>query len=174
MTLLSLTIAPLIALQGAGESAVAIKNDTPETWTVEYPRIVSPFVNDYRRCLNSANRKVTGVADFEMQHREDIVRCEAAALEAREASNRILANRDESGEFGPRDIEQVFDHIGRIHIARGADLDNQFSIVLIEGQKRRDDYKKERAKGLVMELRDASVVKSAAEVAGKQTEGAGE
>ncbi len=174
MTLLTLAIAPILALQSAGEGAVAIKNDTPETWTVEYPRIVSPFVNDYRRCLNSANRKVTGVADFEKQHRQDIERCSVASLEAQKSSNSILAGRDDSGEFGPRDIEQVFDHIGRIHIARGADLDKQFSIVLVEGEKRREEYKKERAKGLVMDLRDASVVKSAAEVAGQTSQGVAE
>lgn len=169
MSLFSLTLAPLLALQSAGETAVAIENDTPETWTVEYPRIITPFVQDYRRCLNVANRLVTGKPDFEVQHRADLVRCEKASLEAQEESNRILAGREGYGEFGPKDIREVFEHLGNIHVARGADLDKQFQMTLTASSERADNYEEERRnKGLIIEMRDASVVQSRAEAAGQQ------
>ena len=74
MTSLTLLIAPLIALQGVGQAPVAIENDAPETWTLEYPRLIQPFVADYRRCLAVQMRTVRGKADFEAQHRSDLPR----------------------------------------------------------------------------------------------------
>ena len=160
MTMFSLALAPLLALQAAGETAVAIKNDTPETWTVEYPRVIIPFIEDYRRCLNVVNRKVTGKADFEEQHRTDIPRCTEASEDAQTGANRLLANRGEYQEYTPNDVSEIFAHIGRIHIARGADLDNQFTYLQRAQQAARDEYESERPKGLVLELHDASVVKA--------------
>lgn len=106
-------IAPLLALQSVGEAVVAVKNDNPETWSVEYPRLIQPFVADYRRCLAVTNRRVTGTAN-----------------------------------------------IGRIHIARGADLDKQFNDRMAGAQVASETYQTTRPKGLVIELRDASVVKA--------------
>jgi hypothetical protein len=47
--LLAPFLAPSLALQSVGEAVVAVKNDNPETWSVEYPRLIQPFVAHYRR-----------------------------------------------------------------------------------------------------------------------------
>ncbi len=160
MTTLVLALAPLLALQGAAETAVAIPNDAPETWSVEYPRIVAPHVADYRRCLNAVDRRLTGKPDFEPQHRADIPRCEAVSRAAQAEANRVLAGRPGYTEFTPERIAEAFDHIGRIHIARGADLDNQFRMRIEGAERVRDEYERTRPKGLVIELHDASEVKA--------------
>ena len=161
MTSLTLLIAPLIALQGVGQAPVAIENDAPETWTLEYPRLIQPFVADYRRCLTVQMRRVTGQADFETQHRADIPRCAEEYEEAVEGASGLLARRTEyASDYTTSDVREIFDHIGRIHIARGADLDNQFTYLQRSQQAARDQYEAERPKGLVLELHDASVVKA--------------
>lgn len=179
MTSLTLILTPLLALQGVGQAPVALENDAPETWTLEYPRIIQPFIEDYRRCLTGQMRRVTGQADFEDQHRSDVNTCSKEFEEAQAGANRVLSGRGDYQEYSPADIREVFEHLGRIHIARGADLDNQFTYILRRSQELRDDYEAERPKGLVLELRDASVVKArtdataaAAEADMKQREGA--
>lgn len=158
-SLLSL-IAPMMMMQGVGQAPVAIENDAPETWTLEYPRIIQPFVEDYRRCLTGQLRRVRGEADFEAQHRSDVPRCEDAATEAQAAAAAALAQRSEYADYGTNDVREIFEHIGRIHIARGADLDQQFTYLMRTAQAAQDTYEAERPKGLVLELRDASVVKA--------------
>lgn len=160
MTMLALALAPFLALQGAAETAIAIPNDAPETWSVEYPRIVTPQVEDYRRCLNAADRRLTGAADFEAQHRADIPRCDAVSQAAQAEANRALSRREENTDFAPPRIAEMFDHIGRIHIARGADLDAQFRMRMHGAERAQDEYERTKPKGLVIEFRDASVVKA--------------
>ena len=118
-------IAPLLALQSVGEAVVAVKNDNPETWSVEYPRLIQPFVADYRRCLAVTNRRVTGTANFEAKHAADLPRCADSRAKAVAASNAELAGAKTA--MTPAEVEQLFANIGRIHIARGADLDKQFN-----------------------------------------------
>ncbi len=133
-------LAPLFVLQSSGEAVVAIKNDNPETWTVEYPRLIQPQVQEYRRCLKVTNRTVTGVANFEAQHRTDLDGAKTT--------------------MSPEEIERLFDNIGKIHVARGRDLDQQFTSRLSGAEAASTAYEAERPKGLVIELRDASVVKA--------------
>ncbi|EAQ28567.1 hypothetical protein NAP1_13248 [Erythrobacter sp. NAP1] len=160
MTSLSLIIAPLVALQGVGQAPVAIENDAPETWTLEYPRLIQPFVADYRRCLSVQLRKVRGQADFESQHRSDLPRCAEVLDASVEGASSVLSRRGENAEYTAADVREIFEHIGRIHIARGADLDNQFTFVQRSQAAAQEQYEAERPKGLVLELRDASVVKA--------------
>ena len=96
MTSITLALAPLIALQSAGTAPVAIENDAPETWTLEYPRIIQPYVEDYRRCLTIRLRRVTGEADFEMQHRDDVAACDTESQEAQGAALAALGGQRES------------------------------------------------------------------------------
>ena len=160
MTSLSLVLAPLLALQGAGTTPLAIENDTPESWTVEYPRLIEGHVAEYRRCLTGQMRSITGEANFEMQHRNDVAACEKKSQEAQELSNAALAGRSGYADFTPADVRDIFEHVGRIHIARGADLDNQFTYIQRSLQAAEREYQAERPKGLVLELHDASVVKA--------------
>lgn len=151
-------IAPLLALQSVGEAVVAIKNDNPETWTVEYPRLIQPYVQDYRRCLKVTNRTVTGIANFEAQHAADLPRCAEQRAKAVADSNAALAGAKTA--MSPEEVDQLFTNIGRIHIARGADLDQQFTSRMAGAEAASDAYETTRPKGLVIELRDASVVKA--------------
>jgi hypothetical protein len=160
MTSLSLLIAPLLALQGVGEAPIAIENDAPETWTLEYPRLIQPFVADYRRCLTGQMRRVTGEANFEAQHRRDVAACETEFEMAMAAASAALGGRGEYAEYTPADVREVFEHVGRIHIARGADLDSQFTFLMRNAQAARDEYESSKPRGLVIELHDASVVKA--------------
>ena len=84
------SLALVISLQGVGDTYIAIENEDPETWVVEYPRLIQPFVVEYRSCLNIANRKVTGAADFQMQHRADVPRCAEAAQKAKAGANAAM------------------------------------------------------------------------------------
>ena len=160
MTGLTLILAPMMMLQAAGQAPMAVENDAPETWTLEYPRLIQPFIADYRRCLTGQMRRVTGEADFEEQHRSDIPRCGDEGEQAQQAAVAALSARAEDPEFTVDDVPLVFEHAGRIHIARGADLDNQFTFLMRTAAAAQDTYEAERPKGLVLELRDASVVKA--------------
>ena len=160
MSIFALTLAPLLALQSAGSAPLAIENDAPETWTLEYPRIIQPYVEDYRRCLTIRMRRVTGEADFEMQHRGDVEACEPESTTAQSAAPASLSGRGDYSDYTATDIREIFEHIGRIHIARGADLDNQFTFALRSMLAAREEYDEDKPKGLVLELRDASVVKA--------------
>ena len=156
--MLATLFAPLLALQSVGEAVVAIKNDNPETWSVEYPRLIQPYVQDYRRCLAVTNRTVTGVANFEAQHAADLPRCAERRAKAVADSNAALAGAKTA--MTPEEVDQLFANIGRIHIARGADLDKQFRQRLAGAEAASTAYEAGRPKGLVIELRDASVVKA--------------
>ncbi len=151
-------LAPLLALQAAGETAVAIKNDNPETWTVEYPRLIQPHVADYRRCLAVTNRLIAGKADLEAQHAADLTRCAAVRAEAIAQSNEVLAGAKTT--LSPEQVNQLFENIGNIHVARGRDLDQQFTSRMAGAAAATDTYEVNRPKGLVIEMRDASVVKA--------------
>ncbi len=154
-SLLSLAGTLGLLMQGAGQTYVALPNDVPETWTVEYPSLIQPFVDDYRRCLNITNRMFRGTADFEAQHRGDVPRCGQVSVEAQGAANAVLGKRGETARFTPEDVAQTFDHIGRVHIARGADLDGQFRTRIKAAEVALDNYERTRPKGLVLELRGA-------------------
>ena len=155
------TILPT-TLQGAAQSAKVVKNDDPETWVVEYPRLIRPFVVQYRQCLNVSDRRVTGKPDFEMQHRLDLPRCEEEREDAMAGATSEMAGA--KTRLDPSQLTAVFDTVGFIHIARGRDLDDQFRRRVIATQNAKTTYEEERPKGLVLELFDASVVKSRAEI----------
>ncbi len=156
--ILATLIAPFTLLQSAGEAAIAIKNDNPETWTVEYPRLIQPFVQDYRRCLAITDRRIAGKADFEAQHAGDVTRCTKARTKAIAEANAVLAGAKTT--LSPEQVDTLFDNIGKIHIARGRDLDLQFNARLAGAAAATDAYEANKPKGLVIELRDASVVKA--------------
>ena len=172
MTSLTLALAPLLALQGAGQTAVAIENDAPETWTLEYPRLIQPYVEDYRRCLTGRMRRVTGEADFEVQHRADLPNCEEVSAQAQAAAVTALAAHSEYSDYTSDDVREIFDHAGRIHIARGADLDSQFTFTMRRLQESRDEYDETKPRGLVLELHDASVVKARTDATAEAAEAA--
>lgn len=156
--ILATFVAPMMALQASGEAIVAIKNDNPETWSVEYPLLIQPQVAAYRRCLAVTNRRIAGKADFEAQHAGDVTRCaEARTKSVAEANAEMVGAKT---TMSPEEVEQLFTNIGRIHVARGRDLDQQFTSRLAGAEAAANTYEATRPKGLVIELRDASVVKA--------------
>ncbi|MEO0872279.1 MAG: hypothetical protein AAFY19_10055 [Pseudomonadota bacterium] len=162
------SLALLTSLQSASGGMVAISNDNPETWSVEYPRIIRPFVAEYRQCLNVSNRIVTGEPDFERQHRMDLGRC---AEERGEAKDKASAAMDGAKtRLNAAELDTLFDNIGLIHIARGRDLDQQFMRNLTATETATTKYESNKPKGLVLDLVDGSVVKSRAELAGSAQE----
>ncbi|WP_298470854.1 hypothetical protein [uncultured Erythrobacter sp.] len=156
--MISTAIALIMSLQGVGTTAVAIRNDDPETWTVEYPRVIQPYVADYRGCLTFGMRYVTGVADFEEQHRSDVPRCEQVRAQSIAISINTFA--DAKTKLTEAQLEELFDDIGKIHIQRGRDLDEQFAMRIAAVQRAEAEGPPARPKPLVIDLPDPSVVKS--------------
>lgn len=155
------SLALVISLQASGETPVAVVNDNPETWSVEYPHVIRPYVTDYRQCLNIANRRVTGAADFEAQHRLDLPRCEEARETAMVKS--IDAMENSKARISASEVEALFENIGQIHISRGRDLDSQFRARIVASEAAAKQYDQTKPKGLVIEMADGSVVQSRAD-----------
>jgi len=121
--MITLAFALAIQLQSAGEAVVAITPDDPETWVVEYPVVISPYVDDYYNCLKSGGHVVDGNTFFEEQHRRDIPRCSEIKAEGVKQSQATLERLGRTREFGPTQVTMTFDTIDTIHIARARDLD---------------------------------------------------
>ncbi|MGB7372036.1 hypothetical protein [Erythrobacter sp.] len=172
MTILALLLSPLLALQGVGDTVIAVKNNDPDTWTLEYPRIVQPYVLDYRRCLTGQMRRVTGEANFETQHASDIPACEKEFEQAVADSTRVLSGRERYEDWTPATVRTLFVRMGAIHVARGADLDNQFRLRIQRAARARANYDDEKPRGLVLELHDASVVKARTDATASAAEAA--
>jgi hypothetical protein len=156
--MIAVLLAPILALQATGEAVVAVKNDNPETWSVEYPRLIQPQVIDYRRCLSVTDRRIAGKADFEAQHAADLTRCAARRTKAIAEANAAFVGAKTA--MTPQEVEQLFANIGHIHVARGRDLDQQFAARMAGAAAASEAYEAGRPKGLVIELHDASVVKT--------------
>lgn len=155
---MTLLFAPLLAQQSGGEAAVAVTNDNPETWSVEYPRLIQPQVAEYRRCVAVTDRRIAGKADFATQHTADLARCADRRAAAIAAANAAFVGAKTA--MTPAEVDQLFTNIGRIHVARGADLDMQFTARMAGAAAASEAYEAGRPKGLVIELHDASVVKA--------------
>ncbi|MFL0355123.1 hypothetical protein ACI5KX_01485 [Erythrobacter sp. GH1-10] len=143
MTLLSLTIVPLIALYGASDDGVLAGSEytkAPDQWEVAYDVAIQPYLDDYRRCLGYANRIFNGVPNVEEQHRADLPRCAGERQEAIAQSNAALARWGRAGEMPPSEVERTFDAIGQIHISRGRNLDQQFQLQLRAAEERQRQY----------------------------------
>ena len=107
LTALALNFAsPNIHADGQEEHLIS------QTWALEYDVAITPFIDDYRRCLNYGNRIASGRADFEQQHRADIPRCEEVYDNSIDAANRMMASRGRANSFTPSDVTRAFDTIG--------------------------------------------------------------
>lgn len=122
----------LLALQTTGETDVAVLPDDPETWVLEYPRIIEGDVDAYYGCLRSRNVYVgnTEGGVFEVQHREHVPMCAAQLQKSVKAANALLAKRKHYEAFTPERIAAVFKTIEYIHISRGRDLDDRLRLHL--------------------------------------------
>ena len=156
--MITAALALAMGLQANNQSLIAVINENPETWTVEYPRLIQPFVADYRGCLSFTIRYITGVPDFEAQHRSDVPRCAEVRTKAVADSRNALA--DAKTKLDDEQIEELFAAIGSIHIQRGRDLDEQFTIRIAAAEQAAAEGPPPRPAPLVIDLPDPSVVKS--------------
>lgn len=151
-------LAFFMGLQATGQFPIAVINEDPETWTIEYPRLIQPFVADYRGCLSFTIRYVTGVPDFEAQHRSDVPRC--ADVRAKAVADSRSALADAKTRLDDEQIDQLFTAIGNIHIQRGRDLDEQFTLRIEAAERAEAEGPPPRPAPLVIDLPDPNVVKS--------------
>ena len=122
------SIALALAMQNTGESVVAVHPKIPQTWTLEYPVVIRPYVRDYYHCLQQGLKKIDGETTFESQHRLDIPRCDEDAAELVEQSKARIARSKQPDLFSDAEVEMVFETIRQIHIARGRDIDAQIAM----------------------------------------------
>ena len=122
-------LAATLAMQAAIEIPQAIAPDDPATWVTEYPRVIQPLVEDYRRCLNYADRRFRGLADFEEQHAADLPRCAEKKAKLIALSQEALRDGRWSELLAPERAHEVFDTVDYVHIARGRDFDNQLKFM---------------------------------------------
>ena len=127
--MITATLALSLAMQAASEIPQAIAPEDPETWVTEYPIVIQPLVQDYRRCLNYADRRFRGMADFEEQHRADLPRCEKLKTKLVRKSSEALSQGSWGDLLAPERAHEVFDTVGFVHIARGRDFDNQLLLM---------------------------------------------
>ncbi len=125
---MSLSTAVLgLFLQTAAPAAADAKAPViSETWELSYDVAITPFIEDYKRCLNYGNRIASGRADFEEQHRSDVPRCAKVYEKSIKASNSMMERRGREDVFTPEDVQRAFDTITYIHIERGRFIDDRF------------------------------------------------
>lgn len=125
---LATTLALLLSMNAAETAEIGRElANGQKQWTFEYDIAITPYVEDYKRCLNYANRIARGVPDFEAQHRADIPRCEEERATAVAASKEVLERRELTDLMSFADVDRTFDIIGRIHVERGRHIDSQFA-----------------------------------------------
>lgn len=136
--MMSMSIAAALALtmQTTTGTPQVVAPDNPETWVTEYPIVIQPLVHDYRRCLNYADRRFGGEADFEMQHRSDLPRCAKLKSKLVQKSERALMQGTWSELLEPERAGDVFDTVEYVHIARGRDFDQQLMLLYRQQQAR--------------------------------------
>lgn len=130
--MISTAIALAMGLQGtaAAPAAEEIGRDLEtgqKQWTFEYDIAILPYIEDYKRCLNYANRIARGAPDFEEQHREDLPRCADVKAKAVAASKDVLERRGLTEIMSFEDVDRTFEVVGLIHIERGRHIDTQFA-----------------------------------------------
>lgn len=139
--LISTLLSAAMAMQATPSDPISgprvVAPDNPETWVTEYPIIIRPLVQDYRRCLNYADRRFRGLADFEQQHSEDLPRCEKLKTKLVRKSEKALSQGRWSEFLEPSRAHQVFETVALVHISRGRDFDNQLKFMRQQQLSRR-------------------------------------
>ena len=126
----STTLLALAFLMQAAPAPDSFTSDAVEGreepyWITEYPIIIQPLVHDYRRCLNYADRRFRGEADFEEQYAADLPRCEKLKQKLIAKSERALRTGRWGEVLAPERAGDVFRTVADEHVARGRDFDRQ-------------------------------------------------
>lgn len=115
--------AVLALLQQSGQNVTALYPEDRETWVLEYPAVIAPYVEDYYSCLKGGSYAIGRGREFEVQYREDIPRCAGEAARFEQAAIRRLADSASGAETTPGDVAQIFETVRGLHVARGRSLD---------------------------------------------------
>lgn len=102
----------------------------PETWELVYDIAMKPYIDDYKTCLGYTDLVFrAGVQpNVEYQHRQDLPRCAKVKAQGIAQSNAALQRRGRSHTMPADKVEEAFDTMGYIHIQRGRNLDQQFTL----------------------------------------------
>lgn len=118
------------AADPASDSVLAGSEYTrlPESWELVYDVAISPYLDDYKRCLGYNNLELSGVANVEKQHRAAVMECAKLRETAIEQSNAAMVRRGRQDSFTPDDVVDAFKAVGYIFIERGRNLDDQMKL----------------------------------------------
>ncbi|NVE95354.1 hypothetical protein [Altererythrobacter lutimaris] len=123
--MLTTALALTLTMQAAPNMDQAVETALPTYWVTEYPIIIKPLVDDYRRCLNYADRRFRREADFAEQHAADIPRCEKLKAKLVRQSEEALRQGRWSEVLAPEKAGDVFRTVAEVHVSRGRDFDRQ-------------------------------------------------
>lgn len=129
---MSVTAAIILSLQLSGQGVYVPEPDNPETWVIEYPRIIQEDIAAYYGCLRSRGVSASGtdLPEFEDQHRAHIPLCAKQFQKSLTSANATLSGRKHYAAYTPERIEATLKSISYIHIRRGRDLDNRLRLHL--------------------------------------------
>lgn len=156
-TLIAMLAASVQSTSAHSESVLGGSEYTklPETWELSYDIAMQPYVSDYKNCLEHTNLILNGTANVEEQHRAAIGRCTDVREEGIVQSNAVLARRGRSGTFTPAQVNEAFKTLGYIHIQRGRNLDQLFTLQMRAAEERQRQYEAQIA------ARDAAFAREA-------------
>lgn len=119
-----LTAGAVLALaQQSSQNITALYPEERETWVLEYPAVIAPYVEDYYSCLKGGSYAIGSGRGFEVQYREDIPRCADEAAGFEQESNQRLATSASGRDMAPGDVARIFETVRGVHVARGRSLD---------------------------------------------------
>ena len=124
LSTLILTAGAVLAMaQQSSQNVTALYPEDRETWVLEYPAVIAPYVEDYYSCLKGGSYAIGPGREFEGQYREDIPRCaeEASSFE-QQAAERLSASAS-GRDMTQGDVARIFETVRRVHVARGRSLD---------------------------------------------------
>ena len=146
-TLLPAFAAPLmlgaLATQTSAQESVLGGSEytiLPETWELSYDVAMSPYVDDYKKCLGYGDQRYNGTPNIEQQHRADVPRCAKVREKAIVESNAAVARRGRTATMPPEAVEEAFKVLGYIHIQRGRNFDDQYKLQQRAAEERRRQY----------------------------------
>lgn len=129
----------------------------PETWELTYDIAMQPYVTDYKNCLEHTNLIFDGRPNVEEQHRAALPRCAEIRAEGILRANAVLARRGRTDTMPPEQVTEAFDTLGYIHIQRGRNLDQQFTLQMRAAEERQRQYAAQIAERDAAFARDAAV-----------------
>ena len=126
--MMTLAVMSLALAQQGSQAAIRIDPENPLTWTLEYPAIISSYLDNYYNCLRSSDIRIGIDTSFEAQHKQAITGCAKTKGASFKGATHLLAKFGRGEEKSPEYVNNLLDTLEIIHVARGKDLDDQLAI----------------------------------------------